>query len=97
MVSGCSRAFDRRPLEAIGDASHRQSDIMGASTSSSHKAAMVAEAAMVTSSSSETPSYSGDLADLQGETSGGINSSNNWELHGDLQQPLWEWEQLNFL
>lgn len=91
MVSGSSRAFDRRPLEASGDASHRQSDIMGATTSSSHKAEMV------TSSSSETPSYSGDLADLQGETSGGINSSNNWELHGDLQQPLWEWEQLNFL
>lgn len=56
---------------------------------------MVAEK---TSSSSETHSYSGDLGDLQAETSGGINSSNNWELNGDLQQPLWEWEeQLNFL
>ncbi|KAK9938997.1 hypothetical protein M0R45_015707 [Rubus argutus] len=94
VVSGSSRAFDRRPLEARGDPSRRQSDIMGASTSSSHKSAMVAEK---TSSSSSTPSYSGDLADLQGETSGGINSSNDWALNDDLQQPLWEWEQLNFL
>ncbi|KAM5585072.1 NAC domain-containing protein 90-like [Rosa sericea] len=88
IVSGSSRAFDRRPLEGSGDASHRRSGLTGASTSSSHQAAMVAEK---TSSSSDTHSNSGDLADFQAE------NNYDWEMNDDLQQPLWEWEQLNFL
>ncbi|XP_004291581.1 PREDICTED: NAC domain-containing protein 90-like [Fragaria vesca subsp. vesca] len=90
IVSGSSRAFDRRPLEASGDTSHRQSDnLLGASTSSSHQATMVAEK---TSSSSDTHgSNSGDLADLQ------ASETTDWEMNDDLEQPLWEWEQLNLL
>ncbi|KAM5585068.1 hypothetical protein ABKV19_004455 [Rosa sericea] len=82
IVSGSSRAFDRRPLEGSRDAY-----LTGASASSSHQAAMVAEK---TSSSSDTRSNSGDLADFQAE-------NNDWEMNDDLQQPLWEWEQLNLL
>ncbi|XP_050370997.1 NAC domain-containing protein 90-like [Argentina anserina] len=87
IVSGSSRAFDRRPLEATGDASHRQSDFTRASATSSHHATMVMEK---TSSSSDTHSNSGDRADL-------IAEINYWEMNDDFQQPLWEWEQLNFL
>ncbi|PRQ32462.1 putative transcription factor NAM family [Rosa chinensis] len=86
IVSGSSRAFDRRPPEGSGYASHRRSNLTGASASSSHQAAMVAEK---TSSSSDTRSNSGDQADFQAE-------NNDLEMDDDLQ-PLWEWEQLNLL
>ncbi|PRQ32459.1 putative transcription factor NAM family [Rosa chinensis] len=88
IVSGSSRAFDRRPLEGSRDTSHRRSDLTRASASSSHQAAMVEEK---TSSSSDTHSNSGDLADFQ------AGNNNDWEMNDDLQQPLWEWEQLILL
>ncbi|CAN6692090.1 unnamed protein product [Malus baccata var. baccata] len=89
VVSGSSRAFDRRPLEPIGEAQQKFSDSTGASTSSL-KTTMVEKA----SSSDETYSNSGELGDLP-ETSAGINSS-NWEINEGFEEPLWEWEQLNF-
>ncbi|KAB2615115.1 NAC domain-containing protein 90 [Pyrus ussuriensis x Pyrus communis] len=89
VVSGSARAFDRRPLEPVV-AQQKFSNSTEASTSSL-KTTMVDKA----SSSDETYSHSGELGDLL-ETSAGINSS-NWEINEGFEEPLWEWEQLNFL
>ncbi|CAB4283371.1 unnamed protein product [Prunus armeniaca] len=91
VVSGSCRAFDRRPLEGGGETKHQLSESMGGTSTFSLKAPVVEKA----SSSDETYSYSGELADLP-ETSAGINST-DWEIIEGLEQPLWEWEQLNLL
>lgn len=91
MVSGSCRAFDRRPLEGGGETKHQLSESMGETSTFSLKAPVVEKA----SSSDETYSYSGELGDLP-ETFAGINST-SWEIIEGLEQPLWEWEQLNLL
>lgn len=85
MISGTFRAFDRRP-EMSTRKTQEEHPSEGAGTSS-HNATMVEK-----TSSSETSCSGGDHADLP-ETLGSIT----WELNDGLEQPLWEWEQLNWL
>ena len=83
VISGSFRAFDRRPLEVTSETQH-QGDT--AATSSQNTA-------MVERTSSPETSYSGgDRADLP-ETA----RTTDQDMNDDLEEPLWEWEQLNWL
>ncbi|XP_030956847.1 NAC domain-containing protein 90 isoform X1 [Quercus lobata] len=82
VVSGSFRAFDRRP-----EMSTRETPQLGdnRAATSSQKATMVEK-----TSSSENSHSGGDHVDLP-EIDGF-----NWEMNDGLEQPLWEWEQLNW-
>ena len=85
MISGTFRAFDRRPeMSTRKTQQEHPSDGAG---KSSQNATTVEK-----TSSSETSYSGGDQADLP-ETLGTIT----WEPNDGLVQPLWEWEQLNWL
>ncbi|KDP34427.1 hypothetical protein JCGZ_12708 [Jatropha curcas] len=84
ITSGSFRAFDRRPLEAVA----RETQLLGyAATTSAQDHRMVDN-----SSSPDTSCSGGDHADLPG-TAG----SANVDMVDGLPQPLWDWEQLNWL
>ena len=83
VISGSFRAFDRRPIELTRNTQDQEGDHAGTSTQNT---TVVERAA----SSSETSS-SGDPADLPRAA-----ATTDWEMNDDLQQPLWEWEQLNW-
>ncbi|KAH7541772.1 NAC domain-containing protein 90 [Ziziphus jujuba] len=100
VVSGSFRAFDRRPLEVTSETQHQgdtavtssQNTAMetqhqgGTAVTSSQNTAMVQK-----TSSPETSYSGGDRADPR--EAGG---STDWDMNDDLEQPLWEWEQLNW-
>jgi hypothetical protein len=86
VISGTFRAFDRRP--EISTRKTQQEHLSHGAGTSSQNATTVEK----TSSSEETSYSGGDHADLP-ETLGSIT----WELIDGLEQPLWEWEQLNWL
>lgn len=86
-MSGSFRAFDRRPSEAglRGDAASAAAAAAGASAA--HR-----EGGDVDRSSSSETSHSG------GDHNNGDVASSRWSINnGMVQEPLWEWEQLNWL
>ncbi len=85
MISGTFRAFDRRPEMSTRKAQHEHPS--DRAEASSRNATTVEK-----TSSSETSYSGGDHADLP-ETAGNIT----WEINDGFEQPLWEWEQLNWL
>ncbi|KAK3408238.1 NAC domain-containing protein 90 [Eucalyptus grandis] len=76
VVSGTSRAFDRRPLEAVAGETTIQ--VGGRAASSGGRGAGCADV-----------SSSGIVA-------GDVGSSNQWET-ANLEEPMWDWDQLNWL
>ncbi|PON65421.1 NAC domain containing protein [Parasponia andersonii] len=86
VISGCFRAFDRRPIKSTRDTREQQGDQAGPSAQIT---TMVERAA---TSSPETSS-SGEPAELPMAAGSG---STEWEMNDNLEQPLWEWEQLNW-
>ncbi|XP_062172443.1 NAC domain-containing protein 90 [Alnus glutinosa] len=85
VISGTFRAFDRRPEMSTRKAQHEHPS--DRAEASSRNATTVEK-----TSSSETSYSGGDHADLP-ETAGNIT----WEINDGFEQPLWEWEQLNWL
>ncbi|MED6169202.1 hypothetical protein PIB30_019313 [Stylosanthes scabra] len=88
VISGSFRAFDRRPLEVprVHHDHHAQQQQQQGESS-----ARVMGTNNNGSSSSETS--------LSPDTGGGGGSSSNWNSSGvqvQVQEPLWEWEQLNW-
>ncbi|KAI4334215.1 hypothetical protein L6164_018931 [Bauhinia variegata] len=83
VISGSSRAFDRRPFRGERGG--------GAAAINSQQ-----EAAAERSSSSET-SHSGGGDGNNDLAQAGESSSTNWNLNEGVGDPLWEWEQINFL
>lgn len=83
MISGSFRAFDRRP-EVLTTKTQHVAD--GAATTSQNPAIMEK------TSSSETSYSGGEHADLPE-----ILGSTAWEINDALEQPLWEWEKLDWL
>lgn len=83
VISGSFRAFDRRPLEVTSETQH-QGDT---TVMTSQNTAMVEK-----TSSPETSCSGGDRTDL-----GEARVSTDQDMNDDLEQPLWEWEQLNWL
>ncbi|XP_030456914.1 NAC domain-containing protein 90-like [Syzygium oleosum] len=78
VVSGSSRAFDRRPLEAVAGETTIQGGDSSASNGSGGGGGGRGDA-----------SSSGVAADNSG-------SSNQWEMTS-LEEPIWDWEQLDWL
>ncbi|KAK3408237.1 NAC domain-containing protein 90 [Eucalyptus grandis] len=76
VVSGTSRAFDRRPLEVVAGETTIQGG--GCAASSGGRGAGCAD---VSSS---------------GLVAGDVGSSNQWET-ASLEEPMWDWDQLNWL
>lgn len=87
MISGTFRAFDRRPEMSTRKTQTQHEHPSERAGTSSQNATTVEK-----TSSSETSYSGGDHADLP-ETAGSIT----WEINDGLEQPLWEWEQLNWL
>lgn len=83
IVSGSVRAFDRRPLETTTDAEHKENQ---AGTSSQ------TTTTLENTSSPETLCLEEDNA---GRTDAATN--NDWDMNNGVEQPLWEWEQLNWI
>ncbi|KAJ1408466.1 NAC domain [Sesbania bispinosa] len=89
VISGSFRSFDRRPLERprVG---LRQLDA-SASTSAHQQVAAEVDG----SSSSETSHSGGDQRD---DAQAGGSSGTNWNVaHNEVEGPLWELEQLDWL
>ncbi|KAF8034084.1 hypothetical protein BT93_C0383 [Corymbia citriodora subsp. variegata] len=78
VVSGTSRAFDRRPLEAVAGETTIQGGGCAAGTGSG--------------------SGGGGCGDVpsSGVVGGDAGSSNQWEV-ASLEEPMWDWDQLNWL
>ncbi|XP_057728159.1 NAC domain-containing protein 90 [Arachis stenosperma] len=102
VISGSFRAFDRRPREVVVPRVLRH----GSSTTSAQQRQGESSARVQAnnnnngSSSSETSLSSGG-PDLPPDTGGG-GSSSNWnssevQVQAQVQEPLWEWEQLDWL
>lgn len=89
VVSGAFRAFDRRPLLHL--TGHHGNDVV--------------PSASAASTSSETSDSGGGDNNINGDAGGGGSTStaaaaDNWNVNDGInivQEPLWEWEQLNCL
>ncbi|XP_020238156.1 NAC domain-containing protein 90 [Cajanus cajan] len=89
VISGSFRSFDRRPLEGYSRAV--DGDRGGASTSAQQRAPVVDG-----SSSSETSHSGGGGAALTSEAVAGSSGTNWNQSNNSVEEPFWEWEQLNW-
>ena len=89
MVSGSFRAFDRRPPE---------SQLHENRVDGSGGAANPSQVAAVNTSSSSDTSYSAKGDFSAGPSGAGLLSAANWLLNDvvQIQEPLWDWGQLNW-
>ncbi|KAK7272234.1 hypothetical protein RJT34_28712 [Clitoria ternatea] len=97
VISGSFRSFDRRPLERLRVELRDDGNntMAGASTSAQQITAPV----VVDGSSSSETSHSGGAGDYGGAdifVTGAGSSGTNWNDANNVQEPLWEWEQLNW-
>ncbi|KAG4384619.1 hypothetical protein GLYMA_13G315300v4 [Glycine max] len=93
VISGSFRSFDRRPLEMPRIELRVDGDRGAASTSTQQRAAVVDGL-----SSSDTSSHSGGGRGGSHISEAGAGSSGtNWNASNSrVEEPLWEWEQLNW-
>lgn len=88
VISGSFRSFDRRPLE--------RSRVVDGDRGVASSAQQIAPA-MDGSSSSETSNSGGAGGVVHISEVGGAGSSGaTWNASNRIEEPLWEWEQLNW-
>ncbi|CAJ1956168.1 unnamed protein product [Sphenostylis stenocarpa] len=87
VMSGSFRSFDRRPLDMARGELRVDGDRGAASTSAQQKAPVV------DGSSSSNTSHSGGAHIHE---AGAGSSGTNWNESNRVEEPLWEWEQLNW-
>ncbi|XP_052112473.1 NAC domain-containing protein 90-like [Arachis duranensis] len=102
VISGSFRAFDRRPREVVVPrVLHHGSSTTSAQQHQGESSARVQANNNNNGSSSSETSLSSGGPDLPPDTGGG-GSCSNWnssevQVQAQVQEPLWEWEQLDWL
>ncbi|TKY48658.1 NAC domain-containing protein 90 [Spatholobus suberectus] len=91
VISGSFRSFDRRPLERSSVELRIDGDRGVASTSGAQQPAPAVDG----SSSSDT-SHSGGEGAAHVPEAGAGSSGTNWNASDRVEEPFWEWEQLNW-